>query len=393
VASRSPSHAGGSVASDQRTDTAITRLSTNEAAVDRGASDVLSARDRALRGPAAQTALAHEPEEAGRRRPRLTIVVETINSVEYEREDLGVPNTIEDLVAALDAQSCPEPVEVLLMVGLGAGESEGTIPTKDAIAAHGPRIRTRHRIRVVGVENATYFIMKNRGAELATTEFVAFLDDDCIPGPNWVSGSLGALDAGADAVIGRTRYRGPGFWARVMDCLDWGDVRGRTDGSAACLLPNNSAYRRDAYLRYPWDLRHRRSGGCIVPYLQMVADGRHVAYEPTMAAAHGNNYRERGGIAHRLRNGHDTAVVLREDNDGIVPHRWLLRLGPAGGVVVALGRIWGDLRRLTEHRADFGISAAAVPVVWLIMAPMRLIEGAAYALSSVRPDIIGRRWG
>ncbi|HUC36681.1 MAG TPA: glycosyltransferase family A protein [Acidimicrobiales bacterium] len=321
-------------------------------------------------------------------------MVETINSVEYEQTGIESPNTIGELIAALEHQNGPERVELLLMVDsrdeASAGREAGSL---DEHPDQSDPAGSRCSIRQIPVEHATYFEMKNRGAQIATTQYVAFLDDDCLPGADWLTTSLAALDSGADAVIGRTRYRGPGVWARIMDCLDWGDVRATASGSAACLLPNNSAFRREAFLRYPWDTRHRRSGGCMAPYLRMMADGMQVVYAPEMSAAHGNNYRELWGFAHRLRNGHDTAMILRNDDQGIVPHRWLLRLGPAGGIVLALGRIWGDLKRLTRHFGDFGISRPAVPLVWLVMAPMRLIEGAAYALSCVRPDVIGQRWG
>jgi hypothetical protein len=35
----------------------------------------------------------------------------------------------------------------------------------------------------------------------------------------------------------------------------------------------------------------------------------------------------------------------------------------------------------------------AIPLVWLTAIPFRLLEGVGYAISSVKPSIIGKYWG
>src|SRR5215204_1041339 len=45
---------------------------------------------------------------------------------------------------------------------------------------------------------------RNAGLRLATGDLVAFTDDDTIPDPRWLTEGVRALNAGADAVSGRT---------------------------------------------------------------------------------------------------------------------------------------------------------------------------------------------
>jgi hypothetical protein len=140
------------------------------------------------------------------------------------------------------------------------------------------------------------------------------------------------------------------------------------------------------------ETRIRRSGGGYLAAARLRADHRLVAYNPEMMVAHGNDYKRGMSLSKRLRNGHDAAVLLRVDDTGVMPHRWIIRLGPLAAPLVAGKRIWDDWARLRHRRADLDISVVEVPVLALLSIPLRLIEGGAYAVSSVRPSIIGRYW-
>jgi hypothetical protein len=286
----------------------------------------------------------------------------------------------EATIEALAAQTGSGPIEILLVAN-GAAEVD-------------EQWARRRNVRIVPVdEDATYYEMKNAGGSATTTEFVAFTDVDCVPGPEWAAAALAALESGADVVTGRSRYAGPGRWANIMGFFDLGVIGRRSDGSATLLMLHNMAFRRQAFLTHQLDTRSRRSGGCYLVTERLRADNLSLAFVPEMAVTHENDYRDGMALSKRLRNGHDAAALFRLDDTGLLPYRWIAPLGPFGAPLVAGKRIWDDWVRLWRRHGELDISIAEIPLVALLSIPLRLIEGGAYALSSVRPSIIGKYWG
>jgi hypothetical protein len=311
---------------------------------------------------------------------RLTVVIETNNRQEYTDLGQAPSDQVATAVDALDAQDEFGPVEILLV-------------TKGDPSAEDRALATRPHIRIVSVDpDASYYEVHNAGGCTATTEYVGFVDSDCIPDPRWVRMAVATLDGGADVVTGRTRYAAPGHWAHFMTFFDFTTVGRRPDGSATQFILSNSAFRRDVFVTHQLETRIRRSGGGYLAAARLRADNCFVAYNPEMLVAHGNDYRRGMSLSKRLRNGHDAAVLLRVDDTGVMPHRWITRLGPLAAPLVAGKRIWDDWGRLRRQRADLDISIPEVPVLALLSIPLRLIEGGAYAVSCVRPSIIGRYW-
>ena len=52
-----------------------------------------------------------------------------------------------------------------------------------------------------------YWQLKNAGVRAAEGEFVAFLDCDVAPGPQWLSSIVSGLEGGADVTVGPSLYR------------------------------------------------------------------------------------------------------------------------------------------------------------------------------------------
>jgi len=342
-------------------------------------------RKTAPRGPATPTRVAAGAvEEDDTAAPssapaRLTVVIETVTRAEYHKRDEDVPQRASVLGALGPAASDP-PLEVLIMVDQGADTTP--IPSVD-----------RTSVRTVEVEDPSYYAMKNAGFRAATTPYVAFLDGDCMPAPGWASRATAALDAGADVVAGKSRYVGPGAWARIMGYFDLGTVSTRADGTATAFHLNNVAFRREVLDDNPFDTRFQRSGGCVLANFQLRAKGRRIVYEPAMFVAHGNDYKKGFSLSKRFGSGHNTVNIRCFDDTNVVPYPWLPWLGPFGAPLIAGRRLWNDLFLLARQHDDLGIRAASVPLVWLIAVPMRILEAIGYAISSVKPSIIGKYWG
>jgi hypothetical protein len=311
---------------------------------------------------------------------RLSVVIETVTCEEYlaHGHEVGGPTAT---IEALRRQECSGPIEILLV-------ARATADSVDQRLAHLPNFRI-----VIVDADATYYEMKNAGGCAATTDYVAFIDADCIPSPHWAETAVTALDAGADVVAGRTRYTGPGRWAQAMSFFDFGQVGRRPDGSATQFLLSNAAFRVDVFRSHQVDTRGHRSGGCYMTTQRLRADNHYLAYVPQMTVTHGNDYRVAMGLAKRLRNGHDAAALRRLDETRLLPYRWITRLGPLGAPLVAGKRIWDDWVRLWRRHAELDISVKELPVVALLSIPLRIVEGGAYALSTVRPSVIGKYWG
>jgi hypothetical protein len=328
--------------------------------------------------PTPPQATTERPDAA--RASRLTVVIETNNRREYTDRGLAPSDQVGRAIDALAAQQEVRSVEILLV-------------TKGGPTAADRALATRPHVSIISVDpGASYYEVHNAGGCAATTEYIGFVDSDCIPHPRWVHTAVATLDGGADVVTGRSQYADPGGWAHAMSFFDFGSIGPRPDGSATQFILSNSAFRRDVFVSHQLETRIRRSGGGYLAAARLRADHRVVAYNPEMLVAHGNDYKRGLSLGKRLRNGHDAAVLLRVDDTGVLPHRWILLLGPLAAPLVAGKRIWDDWGRLRHRRSDLGISVAEVPVLVLLSIPMRLIEGGAYAVSSVWPSIIGKYW-
>jgi glycosyltransferase involved in cell wall biosynthesis len=66
----------------------------------------------------------------------------------------------------------------------------------------------RFTLRVIRQKNSGPAAARNRGAEAASGEFLAFTDDDCLPCPGWLDSLAEALNATPDALVGTATWNG-----------------------------------------------------------------------------------------------------------------------------------------------------------------------------------------
>lgn len=149
--------------------------------------------------------------------------------------------------------------------------------------------------------NAGPAAARNAGWRLATTDLVAFIDDDCRPEPGWVA-ALAAAMAGADVVQGRTiadpdtaARRGP--WSHTVEI-------GRMTGSFETC---NIAYRRATLeLLGGFDERYR-TGEDVDLGCRAVAAGARVTFAPSAVVRH--DVSRSSWIDHVRRLGHRDGAV------------------------------------------------------------------------------------
>lgn len=126
--------------------------------------------------------------------PRVTVIVPTFN-----RRDMLVQT-----IDALSSQDFGSGYEIIV---IDNASQDGTEMMLRKVAERAPC-----SIKVVRLkENRGPAYARNVGLSLARGEFVCFTDDDCIPAPGWLTACAAALDAGYDAIQGRTM---PPPWQR-----------------------------------------------------------------------------------------------------------------------------------------------------------------------------------
>lgn len=118
--------------------------------------------------------------------PAISVVVATHN-----RSDL-----LARLVAALEAQDCAEPFEVVVV---DDGSTDGTFDVLEGLS----HASSLDLVPVRSERNGGPAAARNAGWRRARAPFIAFTDDDCAPQPQWLRRLIADL-AVADVVQGRT---------------------------------------------------------------------------------------------------------------------------------------------------------------------------------------------
>ncbi len=146
--------------------------------------------------------------------------------------------------------------------------------------------RVRH---VPTAADAGFGAMKAEGFRRARAPIVAFLEDHVVARPGWLRGLLEAFEQGWDAVgvevhnanpevgiggvVGRINY---GLWAPPMKA-----------GPSSMLAGNNTAYRKDALVRYGPDLDRLLISDTVLQE-KLAEDGGRLYAQPAAAIEHRN---------------------------------------------------------------------------------------------------------
>jgi glycosyltransferase involved in cell wall biosynthesis len=296
--------------------------------------------------------------------PLVSVVIETITA----RLDCSSGRLADDLAGtlrALDGQTYPrESIETLLVV-------DGEVAAADR-----DRLKRLHpELRILASSTSNYFDAKNAGAAAASGDYVALVDGDCEPAPDWIETLVRAFRPNVAAVAGRTRYAGATWAERVLSIPDFAYVHDEGDGRASGFNINNVLFRRDVLLRHPFDPRIARNGGCYFLFHELRAAGEIILYEPAAMVSHGNDIAGLRFARKHFDRGFDGVTVYRLDERRVLRGtRLFQRLGAIALVGFVGRRILLDWQRLFRHRRQIGIAAATLPFYWGLAALLRMIE-------------------
>jgi hypothetical protein len=219
--------------------------------------------------------------------PRISIVVEA-----YNEEQNGLAPPVET-VEALLSQDFPLDQAELILTGSQAQIQVWRgmrLGNEDPWPKFGA-------VRLVPVDPAEshYWQLKNKGAELAQAEWLAFIDCDGLPGPRWLRSMTDALESGADVSVGPSQYR-TGRWgpdsplmlAAALPTWSFALSPASRAGKpvAAALMAHNLGIRRDLLRRHPFPLLPRSFPSSLL-FFELMRHGAKFSYQPEQRVAHG----------------------------------------------------------------------------------------------------------
>lgn len=305
--------------------------------------------------------------------PRISVVIETLNL------EMGPEINLPIVVGRLEQQTVPIH-EIIVLVD--TKNPELLVHVKQDLP----------QVKLVEVNDSTYFTMKDDGARLAEGEIVAMLDSDCVPSVHWAESIVTRVEEGAHVVGGSTRYDSSQPFSSVFNFFNFGYVQNEPSGLANSFLPNNVAFLRAVYLDNPFDLQIRRSGAAHLLCQQLKARGYNVVYEPGMSAIH-NSYGISDELLMRVKSGYDVVNLSRRDQDGVMKETRHLRMGPLSLLLIFLGRLVFDVRLLVSRRKEFGLTLFQIPGILVAAAFIRSIELISAVITVFNPTFFQKRYG
>jgi glycosyltransferase involved in cell wall biosynthesis len=206
--------------------------------------------------------------------------------------------------------------------------------------------------RLVQMRHSGPASARNRGAACALGRYVCFTDDDCEPSPTWVSGLAGALNAGGDAVAGRTVTGEPGSSLGAAYDLVAGApaLVDATSGGQVSFAPSNNLGARLALLcEVRFDESYPVAAGEDRDWCRrVVAKGYVILSEPDAVIVHRPQPTVRAFLRQQVRYGRGAFLFRRRgpEPQSLEPPGFYLALvrrgfghGPAAGTLVAAAQV------------------------------------------------------
>jgi mycofactocin system glycosyltransferase len=231
---------------------------------------------------------------------------------------------------------------------------------------------------------------RNTGLGEVTSEFVAFLDSDCLAPPGWVD-ALAAhfadprVAAVAPRIVAQASDTSVGRYAAARSCLDLGDQPAQVrPGTRVGYVPTAAlVVRTTALADVGWFDPALRYGEDVDLIWRLHAMGRLVRYDPAVVVEHAEPRTWRALLTRRFRYGtsaaplamrhpHEMAPLVLPTWGGLTIPRALRRAGVPSRdarriAATALGQTWLGIGRYVTQFA-----APAVPVLAPIAVPLVL---------------------
>jgi glycosyltransferase involved in cell wall biosynthesis len=186
----------------------------------------------------------HNRDASSQRRPPANLLV----SVVVPTKDR--PKALAKCIEGLAAQTIADQLEVVVV-------DDGSL-AGDAVTA----VAERRRAKVLQTRGRGPAAARNAGARQAAGVFLCFIDDDCVPEPEWAERLVEALQRGADAAAGTT-VNGSGVLGEASELVARAPAReSAAPASRIAFAPsNNLACARSVIEAIPFDESYPTAAG------------------------------------------------------------------------------------------------------------------------------------
>jgi glycosyltransferase involved in cell wall biosynthesis len=230
---------------------------------------------------------------------------------------------------AMAAQDIREPVDYFLCLEKA---EEGTVPDDLHQILPG--------LVVYYFDGGDSYSLKNAGVRLATSPYIAMLDADCTPSPNWLRCAVETLEKRPEiaGVSGSTQYEGSALLVRLLALLSRSFLDPGGTGETIYLSNNCGVIRRQDYLRHPLPEKL----GAFSARIQsdrLLREGRKFWYDRSILVVHEF---EGWGMERDIRRNIGWGTVATRLEDSQLPFAGLVRLGPAAIPLIWAGKQWNS---------------------------------------------------
>ncbi len=322
-------------------------------------------------------------------KPTVSVIVEGYN----ESRDLGkAVNTIE----ALKQQDFPpSQVEVILM-----GSSEQVADWRVQYADSAPF----WIIRPVEANGLSYLRLKNRGAEEATAEILAFTDSDVYPHRTWLSSLVEGVRSGGDVSIGLSLFKSRTGWRwdqatrLAAASITWGWVVGKVVDPERYLpipvgfMDHNFGLRADTFRRHQYNTMFGRLCGAPLLTKSFLDGGAKLVLQPRQRVTHYFAWSYWLKCLH-FRYGYEV-FMLRRMNDRY-PNRWIANTKVLEPMITMLWHVGLDVPRWFRVSRLLDVHPVRrvllLPLVVVMSCIARATEMVGMYWTMIAPDAM-RRW-
>lgn len=143
-------------------------------------------------------------------------------------------------------------------------------------------------VRLHATEGSNYYGQKNEGAELASRDYLLFLDSDVVPEAGWLRAMLGSLRSGVDVVAGSTYVEPDSFFGRAFGLFWFFPPRLPSSGliETKVFFANNVVFRRKLFLAYKFPDLPLYRGHCSVLGMTLRRQGVRLYQQTNARVAH-----------------------------------------------------------------------------------------------------------
>lgn len=304
------------------------------------------------------------------RKPLVSVVVEGYN----ESRELG---TAEATMNALKQQDFPlDRVEVVLVGSLEQAEE-----WKSLYASGTPFFA----VKTVAIDRANYYELKNRGAEIASGDIIAFTDSDVHPKSTWLPSAVEAIENGADVAVGPSLFRNDtglnsdNTLMQMAASITWGWILGKNKGGElpqpVGFMDHNVVFRADTFLRHQYRTEFGRICASPLLYRAIANAGGKIALQPKQQVGHYFSWRY-WLINLHFRYGYEVFALRRLDKD--YPNQWIAKTKILEPLVTMGWHVMLDMRRWFRFSPLLEISSfrrwALLPAVAVMSVVARASE-------------------